>query len=86
MHKLRRIDMSTKRKTAEPIVVKKNVRYAPHFKIRVLRTDMQPKRNGRNPYAIYKNGLTIAKLLELGVLRADLWWDSVHTKAIEIVQ
>src|SRR5262245_2555277 len=44
-------------KLAKVRVEKERVRkYAPHFTIRVLKTDMKPKRNGRNPYALYRDG------------------------------
>jgi len=51
-------------------------RYAPHFTITVLVKGHPPKRNGRNPYAVYRTGLTVGEFLAHPVAKAaDLWWD-----------
>lgn len=42
------------------------------------------KRTGRNPYAVYADGLTVADALAQGVLKRDLWWD-VKQGYIELV-
>jgi len=51
-------------------------RYAPHYTITVLVKGLPPKRNGRNPYAVYKTGMTVAEFQAHPVAKAaDLWWD-----------
>lgn len=87
----RRTDMKTNaakksEPAVEPVKQQRKLKYDRSYTINVLRTDMQPKRNKRNPYALYKSGATIGELLDAGVLLADFWWDSEHTKAIEIVR
>jgi len=65
----------------------RTVQYQDHFTITVLvkagkTKNSQPKRNGRNPYGIYKTGMTIGEFLNfqgawpLVPKAADLWWDS----------
>ena len=74
---------------AKPVAPKKTVKYDPNFTIKVLRTDCPPKRNGRNPYALYRTGATIRELLNAGVKLADFWWDShgrPDAKVIQIVR
>ncbi len=56
-------------------------KFSPDAKITIL-VDKNPKREGgeaHKRFALYRNGMTVAKALEAGVLRMDLSWDVRHS-------
>jgi len=58
-----------------------NSKFSPDAKITVL-AEKNPKREGgeaHKRFELYRNGMTVAKALEAGVLRMDLSWDTRHS-------
>jgi len=51
-------------------------RYADHYTITLLVKNHPPKRNGRDPYKIYRTGMTVGEFQAHPQAKpADLWWD-----------
>lgn len=51
-------------------------RFTEDMVIVVLRSEQPKRTTKRNPYSVYKTGMTIAKALEKGVLRRDVNYDA----------
>lgn len=51
-------------------------RFTPDMVIKVLRVEQPKKITKRNPYAVYKTGMTVQQAMDKGVLRRDINWDA----------
>ena len=51
-------------------------RFTEDMVIVVLRSEQPKRTTKRNPYSVYKTGMTIAKAMEKGVLRRDVNYDA----------
>jgi hypothetical protein len=56
--------------------LKQRTRYGKDDVIVVLRSDKAKKGSGRNPYAVYRTGMTVGEAVEAGVKQRDINYDA----------